>query len=214
MNAPKADEKPATLAKTTIMKHKPTANTVKVSSDMNLRDHRSTVGTMKIPPMNHINRKNPSFNILVTSCMPSKVLLTAKVDKMTISKTASRSSTTNSPMTLPLNFSRCNFMSSNALAIIVVEEIDNMAPRKMQSICDQPSTLPNRKPTRHIVTNSVKAVIPTVPPTFFSFLKLNSKPIPNSMNTIPISLQVSTLVWSLMTGNHSKLGPMRKPAII
>ena len=117
-------------------------------------------------------------------------------------------------MTLPLNFSRCSFISSNALAIMVVDEIESMAPRKMQSICDQPSNLPSRKPTRHIVTNSVKAVMPTVPPTFFSFLKLNSKPIPKSMNTIPISLQVSTLVWSLITGNHSKLGPIKKPAMM
>ena len=214
MNAPKADEKPAKLAKTTIRKHKPTENTVNVSSDMNFLAQRNTVGTKKMPPMNHINRKKPSFNILETNCIPSKVLLTAKVDSMTISRTASRSSTTNSPMTLPLNFSRFNFMSSKALAIIVVEEMESMAPRKIQSICDQPKSLPNRKPTTHIVTNSVKAVMPTVPPTFFNFLKLNSKPMPNSMNTMPISLQVSTLVWSLMTGNHSKFGPMRKPAMM
>ena len=136
------------------------------------------------------------------------------MERITISKTASRSSTTNSPMTLPLNFSRCNFISSKALAIIVVEEIESIAPRKMLSIWLQPKVLPSKKPTTHIVTNSVSAVMPTVPPTFFNFLKLNSKPMPNSINTIPISLHVSTLVWSCMTGNHSKLGPMMKPAII
>ena len=38
--------------------------------------------------------------------------------------------------------------------------------------------------------------------------------MPNSMNTMPISLQVSTLVWSLTTGNHSKLGPIKNPAMI
>ena len=105
-------------------------------------------------------------------------------------------------------------MSSKALAMMVVDEMDSMAPRKMLSILDQPKTLPRVNPTTHMVINSVMAVTPTVPPTFFSFLKLNSRPIPNSMNTIPISLQVSTLVWSLITGNHSKLGPMRKPAMI
>ena len=214
MNAPNAEENPARLASTTIIKHNPTANTVSVSSDMNLRDQRSTVGTRKMPPTNHTNKKKPSFNILETNCIPSKVWLTAKVERITISKTASRSSTTNSPMTLPLNFSRCNFMSSKALAIIVVEEIESMAPRKMLSIWLHPKALPSKKPTTHMVTNSVSAVMPTVPPTFFNFLKLNSKPMPNSMNTIPISLHVSTLVWSLMTGNHSKFGPMRKPAMM
>ena len=44
MKAPKADEKPAILAKTTIKKHKPTAKTVKVSSDMNLRTDFNTDG--------------------------------------------------------------------------------------------------------------------------------------------------------------------------
>ena len=99
MKAPKADENPATLANTTIRKHKPTENTVKVSSDMNLRAQRKMVGTMKMPPRNHTTRKNPSFNMLETNCMPSNDLLTARVDRMTMSSTASKSSTTSSPMT-------------------------------------------------------------------------------------------------------------------
>ena len=193
MKAPKADEKPALLASHTMKKHSPTANTVRVSSDMNLRVNFRMDGMRKTPPMYQTSRKNTSFPTLNSSSLPSKVVLTAKVERTTIMRMAARSSTTSTPMTLLVNFSPFIFRSSKAFAMIVVDDMESMAPRKMLSICDQPNTLPSMKPMRHIDTNSVRAVIPTVPACFFSFLKLNSKPIANSRNTMPISLQVSTL---------------------
>ena len=204
MKAPKADEKPALLANQTIKKQRPTANTVSVSSDINLRDHFRTVGMRKTPPTYHTKRKNTRRKTLNSNSVPFKAVLTAKVERITIIRMAAKSSTTKTPMTLPVNFSLFSFRSSKALAIIVVDDIESIAPRKMLSICDQPITLPSRKPMMHIETNSVNAVMPTVPACFFSFLKLNSKPMANKRNTIPISLQISTLSWSLMTGNHGK----------
>ena len=56
------------------------------------------------------------------------------------------------------------------------------------------------------------AVIEAVPPTFISFLKLNSRPRLNSRKITPISAQTSTLLMSVMEGKKSKLFPAKKPA--
>ena len=214
IKAPRADEKPALLANQTMKKHRPTANTVNVSSVMNLRAHLRIVGMRNTPPTYHTKRKKTSRTTLIINSLPSKAVLTARVESITIIRIAAKSSTTNTPMTLPVNFSPFNFKSSKAFAMMVVDDIESMAPRKMLSIWPQPITLPSKKPMTHIETNSVKAVIPTVPACFFSFLKLNSNPMAKSRNTIPISLHTSTLSWSLMTGNQGKYGPISRPAMI
>ena len=185
-------------------KHRPTANTVKVSSDMNLRAHLRMVGMRNTPPTYHTNRKKTRRTTLIINSFPSKVALTAMVESTTIIKMAAKSSTTRTPITLPVKRSPFIFKSSKALAMMVVDDMESMAPRKMLSICDQPITLPSKKPMMHMEISSVSAVMPTVPACFLSFLKLNSRPMANSKKTIPISLQTSTLSWSLMTGNQGK----------
>ena len=57
------------------------------------------------------------------------------------------------------------------------------------------------------------AVIDAVPPTFISFLKLNSKPKLKSKKMMPISAQTSTLLVSRIVGKKSKLFPAKNPAI-
>ena len=193
MKAPSAEEKPAVLASQTMRKHSPTANTVKVSSVMNFLAHLSIVGTRKTPPTYQTRRKNSSFSTLYKSSWPSKAVDTANVERITIIRIAAMSSTTSTPITLLVNRSPFILRSSKALAMMVVDDMESMAPRKMLSICDHPNNLPSRKPMIPIDINSVRAVMPTVPACFFSFLKLNSKPMANKRNTMPISLQVSTL---------------------
>ena len=155
-----------------------------------------------------------SFIMLSTSSPPSKVLPTDKVERITIRMTATRSSTTNAPMTSAVNFSFFNLKSSKALTIMLVDDMESIHPRKMQFIRCQPKSLPTKKPDVNIIMSSVSTMMAPGPPTFFSFLKENSRPIANRRNTIPISLHVETLEVSLMTGKYVKCGPMRKPATI
>ena len=128
--------------------------------------------------------------------------------------TATRSSTTNAPMTCVVNFSFLSFKSSNALTMMLVDEIESMHPRKMQSIRCHPKSFPTKKPVVNMMMSSVSTMIAPGPPTFFSFLKENSRPMANRRNTIPISLHVSTLLWSSTTGKYVKCGPIRNPATI
>ena len=164
--------------------------------------------------MNQIIRKNMSFIMLNTNSPPSKVLPTDKVERITIKMTATRSSTTNAPMTWVVNFSFLSFKSSKALTMMLVEEMESIHPRKMQFILCQPNIFPTRKPVVNIMMSSVSTIMAPGPPTFFSFLNENSRPIANRRNTMPISLHVATLLGSSTTGKYVKCGPMRKPATI
>ena len=58
----------------------------------------------------------------------------------------------------------------------------------------------------------VKAVMEAVPPTFISFLKLNSNPKLNKRNITPISAQTVTLFISLTVGKKPNLFPAKNPA--
>ena len=196
------------------MKHNPIAMISSVSSVMNLRIILNNVGIMYIPKMNHITKKNTSFSMLINSSAPLKLLPTDRVDSITIRMTATRSSTTNAPITSAVNFSFFSFKSSKALTMMLVDEMDSIQPRKMQFIFCQPKSFPTKKPAENIITNSVRTMIAPCPPTFFSFLNENSSPMANNRNTIPISLHVDTLAVSLMTGKYVKYGPIKKPATI
>ena len=59
----------------------------------------------------------------------------------------------------------------------------------------------------------VIAVMEEVPPTFISFLKLNSSPKLNSKKITPISAHTSTLFISVIEGKKSKWFPAKNPAI-
>jgi hypothetical protein len=81
--------------------------------------------------------------------------------------------------------------------IIVVEEIERITPKRCCPFVSSPSIVP-LKPINTIVIIWV-IVIDAVPPTFISFLKLNSSPRLNSNMITPISAQTSTLFTSLRT---------------
>ena len=98
--------------------------------------------------------------------------------------------------------------------MIIVEDIDNMPPRKMQSILPQPRRLPTPVPISIIAIITVIAVITALPPTVASFLKLNSSPRPNIRNTTPIFAHTCISADSTTVGRYAKLGLMRNPATI
>ena len=202
--APRAVLKPACAASTTMPKHRPTATSSSVSSVMYLRIQRRNVGIRYMPKTNQTMRKKTSFTILHTSCPPSKVLLTLMVLSTTSSSTAMMSSTTSTAVTVEVYFCCFSFRSSKLLMIMAVDEMLSMQPKKTQSILLKPSMWPTTLPMRNMMNSSVRAVMAPVPPTFLSFLMLNSRPRANIRNTMPMSLHTRTLVASPTTGNHGK----------
>ena len=70
--------------------------------------------------------------------------------------------------------------------MMVVDDIDNMAPRKMLLTEEKPILLPMMNPVPIIPKTIIKAVEIAEPPALMSFLKLNSYPNENSSTMIPI----------------------------
>ena len=202
--APKAVENPAKSANTTMPKQSPTATMHRVSSVIHLRIQRRKVGMRNMPKVNHTTRKKASLTMLSPNSPPLKLLLTLRVDRMTSSRTAMRSSTTSTAVTVLVNFCCFSFKSSNDLMMMVVDEMESMQPRKIQSMLPQPSRCPTMFPMRNMMASSVRAVMAPVAPTFFNFLTLNSRPRANIRNTMPMSLQTCRLVESVMAGNQGK----------
>ena len=82
-----------------------------------------------MPTTNHSTRKNTSFRMAASICVPSTSLLTAIVESITISTMARMSSMMSTLSTrLAKRFSRSP-MSSKALKIIVVDDIASIPPR-------------------------------------------------------------------------------------
>ena len=84
--------------------------------------------------------------------------------------------------------------------MMVVDDIDIIAPRKMLSIVVQPTALPTAKPRVNIPMHRQTATIMALLPTFISFLKLNSSPRAKSRKMIPISDHYSTVAVPVTFG--------------
>ena len=123
--------------------------------------------------------------------MPEMFLETEIVDRMIIMKMPAMSSTTRMPNTSWAKFSFSTPSSENALMMMVVELMESMPPRKMESMFPQPSASPVRYPRVSMPATTVVAVMIAPAPTLISFLKLNSRPRQNISTMMPISLQVS-----------------------
>ena len=133
---------------------------------------------------------------------------------VSVSKTANKSSTTRIPKTTPANLWLRSPISSKALNIMVVDDIDSMPPRNIELIWLQPSIVPVRYPSVIIPVRIVMAPIIAVPPTFSSFFILNSKPRANKRNITPISAHILMLSILVTVGIISIDGPARIPATI
>ena len=138
--------------------------------------------------------------MLSNNSCPSKVWLTANVESSTSISTAKMSSTIRIPNTTPANCLLRNPISSKALKIIVVDDIESIAPRKIQFIRSNPIAVPTKYPVVIIPINTVIAPTIAVPPTFISFLMLKSRPRLNSRKMTPISPQVLMLTVSDTVG--------------
>ena len=95
-----------------------------------------------------------------------------------------------------------------------VDEMEIIAPTKRAVTVVHPKILAIRKPMQNITTASEKTVIAPGPPTFFSFLKLNSSPNPNRRKITPIFPQNSTLSTSVAVGMKEMYGPVSTPAMM
>ena len=91
-------------------------------------------------------------------------------------------------------------MSSKALKIIVVDDMDSIPPRKRLFMCPQPSASPAEYPNIIIAPTIVRALIMAVPPTFISFLKLKSSPKANRRKITPISAHIWIFAESVTIG--------------
>ena len=138
--------------------------------------------------------------MLSSISVPSKLLLTAIVESITISTIARISSNIRILSTNPVNCFLRSPRSSNALYIIVVEDMAIIPPKKMQSIRCHPKLIPTPIPKRIIQNIMVQAAMTAVPPTFTIFLKLNSSPNANRRKITPISAQVLILAESITEG--------------
>src|SRR5690606_28335742 len=192
IKAPNAGEKPAAVAKITIIKHSASDTINVVSSVRSPLVFFNKVGTKKIPAKNHKIKKKASLKIDSINSTPENCCETAMVDSKTINKMATISSTIKAPKTLPATSCFVTFSSSNARRMIVVDDMERMAPKKILSIKFQPSNFPVVKPTIIISTICTAAVILADPPTLTSFLKLNSSPKLNSKKITTISAHTST----------------------
>ena len=142
MKAPSAAENPVRVANTTIPRQSPSETISKVSLFISRFAFFKKNGRINIPIRNHRIRKKTTFNTLINSSSPTNSLLTAIVERMTIIRIAIRSSTTNVPNTTPVKRWLRKPRSSNALIIIVVDDIDNIPPRKIEFIVLQPNRCP------------------------------------------------------------------------
>ena len=213
IKAPNAGEKPTFDANITIIKHKASEIIKSISSVSKSFAFFNNDGMKKIPPINQAVKKNTSFKTDMINSVPENFWLTATVDNSTIIKMATMSCTIRDPITIPANFLAFTPSSSKVFNIIVVEDMDRITPRKMESIWLQPIHLPTKNPIKTMEIIWVTAVMEAVPPTFINFLKLNSSPKLNNKIITPISAQTSTLLMSLTDGKKSKCVPAKKPAI-
>ena len=78
-------------------------------------------------------RKKTSLAMLSISSAPSKEFFTAIDERITIITTAKRSSTMSTPKTRLAKAFLRRFKSVNALMIIVVDDMESMAPRNTLS---------------------------------------------------------------------------------
>ena len=136
----------------------------------------------------------------------------AKADSMTINTMAMTSSSISTLITRPANFCWRSPRSSNALYMIVVDDMASMPPRKMQSVRVHPNRCPVRVPVTIMQKMMVRAAMTGAMPILSIFLKENSSPNEKSRNMTPMSAQVCTSPLSITDMVYGMWGETRNPA--
>lgn len=146
-NAPKAELKPTRVEKTAMRQQSPSDTMSSVSLLMSRRTERRKRGMAKMPVTNHSTRKKPIFSTLCSICEPSGLLPPAMAESITIMTMARISSRMSTLITMPANCCWRRPISSKALYMMVVELIESIPPRKIQSIRFQPKACPTVMPS-------------------------------------------------------------------
>ena len=210
--APSAIEKPHSTEKIAMKKHSPMAMMSIISSLITRRNFLKMVGMRNTPTTNQMMRKNDSCRMLLSISPPSTVLLMAIDDSITIITTAKRSSTMSTAKTPGTNLRWRMFRSVSALRMMVVDDIESIAPRKMLLTLENPMLLPMTNPVPIMPITMMSAVAMAPPPALMSFLKLNSSPSEKSRTTMPICAQNSMLASLPTDGRKAKCGLAMNPA--
>ena len=92
-----------------------------------------------MPAKNQSVKKNTSLIMAISISAPANFILTATVESNTINKTATKSSITKTPITIPANFFDFRLSSSKARKMIVVDEMAMIPPKNKLSILFQPN---------------------------------------------------------------------------
>ena len=174
----------------------------RVSSLIYFLAFRKKVGITKMPTTNQSTRKKTSLTMLITISIPANCLLAEAVERSTIITTATISWMMSTTIVKSTKGSSLRCISSNALMIIVVDDIASIPPRNMLCIVSHPIRKPKIIPTPIIATMPRKAVTKALLPTEVSLRKLNSSPNPKSRKMMPISDQTSISAISLTVGKR------------
>ena len=213
-NAPKALLKPTWVETTAMRQHSPSATTSSVSSVMSFLTLRRNMGKTEMPTTNHSMRKKAIRMTLPSISPPSGLLPCATDDSITIMTMARMSSSMSTLMTSPANCCCRSPISSNALYIIVVDDMASIPARKRQFIWLQPNAFPTVMPSSIMQKMMVMAAITGAAPILSIFLKEKSRPREKSRNMTPMSAHVCTLALSITDMVYGMCGLTTNPATI
>jgi hypothetical protein len=181
-----------------------------VSARPRLTTARIARGTVKSPTTTSPTR-NAASRPVVSAIAPAERPLPVPTAVSTArSSTAIRSSTIRMPTTRSRMRPRTP-CSSNAFAMIVVDEIASIEPENRHSTVVQPNARPIVKPSHIIRLACTSDVIPAVGASSTSFDSRNSSPSANMSRMTPSSDSEWITVGSANSGNAT-CGPTSTPA--
>ena len=211
-NAPKATLKPIFSAKSARPKTNPKTVTSRTSSIRVCPAMRMMRGTSRKPPTATLVKKAVNFTKVPAVTYQPASPVVPRLVRIPMMAMARTSSTIRIPKTTRANSCRISPKPSNVLAIMVVEEMAIMAPKKTLSNFPQPKQCPRDWPKKNMPLISTNAATMATAPTSLSLRRLKCNPTENIKSTTPRSARV-LIPCSLETKlKGGVLGPIRIPA--
>ena len=175
---------------------------------------RISPGTKRNPPTATLTKNAVSLSRF--SPIPSQLTapVIPKLVSIPIMAIAKISSTIKTPKTKRAKPGRKRPMLSRTFAIIVVEEMERIAPKKSASIELQPKHRPNHCPKKNIPAISTTAATTATPPTSFNLRKLKCNPTENIRRITPSSANVRISSSFEIRRKGGVFGPITTPAKI
>ncbi len=212
--APKAELKPTMVDITAIMQQRPRETMRSTSSFISLRTERSSVGMRNSPTTNHSTMKKPMDNTELSICSPSAEPPLAIAPRSTIMTMARMSSSISTLITSEANCCCLKPKSSNALYIIVVDDMASIPARNSPFISDHPNIDATALPVSIMQNTMTSAAMMGAMPILSIFLKEKSRPNVKSRNITPMLAHVSMFSWSTTDIVKGRFGETMKPAIM